>query len=32
MKLIDKKGRLFEKVNIVDIFVILLLVFAMVAV
>lgn len=32
MKLIDKKGRLFEKVNIVDIFVVLLLIFALVAV
>ncbi len=32
MKLIDKKGRLFEKISIVDIAVILLLIFAVVAV
>lgn len=32
MKIIDKKGRLFGKVNIIDIFVVLLLIFAVVAV
>lgn len=32
MKFIDKKGRLFGKVNIVDIFVVFLLIFAVVAV
>lgn len=32
MKIIDKKGRLFEKINVVDIAVILLLIFAIAAV
>lgn len=32
MKIIDKKGRLFEKVNVVDIAVIILLIFAIIAV